>query len=359
MRTAVQRAYKEARSGDKETTKSTSRAVLARGQAVACARMGIVKLRISRLKSATAARPARVDAGVLGRALHELSPALTWLVGFGLGASWGQARERTRAAHHQQELQSLQATERLQSALLHSISHDLRTPLVTITVALSNLERAGNYLDEATRLTLARTGRQEAERLNRLIGNLLDISRIEAGSLQLRIQPCDVEDAIGAALDQLAPELDAQATELAAGEAGPLLDVDERPVFIEVPAELPPVPMDLALIVQALSNVVDNAVKYSPPESQVDILGRQVDNEIQVEVADRGMGVAPEERGHIFERFYRANRPEGPAGTGLGLAISRGIVEAHGGRIWAEARPGGGTRIIMALPLAPRSPGGG
>ena len=253
------------------------------------------------------------------------------------------AIERATLAEHARQVQLLKATEALQSALLHSISHDLRTPLVAITVALSNLETAGDRLDEATRHSLARTGRQEAERLNRLVGNLLDITRIEGGALKATEEPCDVEEAIGAALDRLAPELDEQ-------PAG-LVEMDERPVVVELPDELPPVPMDLALMVQALVNVLDNAVKYSPDGTQVDISACQVDDQVEIRIADRGIGIRPEDRTHIFDKFYRVQRPDGVRGTGLGLAISKGIVTAHGGRIWAEERPGGGTVVSIALPL--------
>ena len=255
------------------------------------------------------------------------------------------AIERAQLAEHAQQIQVLQATERLQRALLHSVSHDLRTPLVAITVAFSNLELADERLDEATRRALARTGRQEAERLNRLVGNLLDISRIEAGALKLALEPCDVEEAIGAALDRLAPERDERPASMAT--------VDERPVGVEMPRDLAPVPMDLALMVQALVNVLDNAVKYSPDGSQIDISVHEADELVLIQVADRGPGIPPGETDHIFERFYRVERPDATHGTGLGLAISKGIVEAHGGRIWAEARPGGGMIVTIGLPLQP------
>ena len=273
-------------------------------------------------------------------------------------------------------MELLQATEKLQTALLHSISHDLRTPLAIITVALSNLETAGERLDEATRHALARTGRQEAERLNRLLGDLLEISRIEGGALRVTEEPCDVEEAIGVALDRLAPEAGQQPVGVA-----DVVDVDERPVAIEISPGLAAVPMDLALMAQALANVLDNAVKYSPSGTEIDIAVHQTGDEMEIQVADRGIGVRPEDLAHIFDKFYRVQprqpdsavggssagrppeepsvldtrsggqEPGGAHGSGLGLAISKGIVEAHGGRIWAEERPGGGTIITIALPL--------
>jgi two-component system sensor histidine kinase KdpD len=241
----------------------------------------------------------------------------------------------------------------LQAALLQSLSHDLRTPLAIITVALSNLETAGERLDEATRQALARTGRHEAERLNRLLGDLLEISRIEAGALRVSAEPCDVEEVVGVALDRVAPEAEEQPV----GVEG-VVDVDERPVAVEIPPGLAAVPMDLALMAQALANVLDNAVKYSPPGTQIDIIVRQAGDEVTIQVGDRGAGVRPEDLAHIFDKFYRGQQPGNAHGSGLGLAISKGIVEAHGGRIWAAERPGGGTMVTIALPLARPAPAG-
>jgi two-component system, OmpR family, sensor histidine kinase KdpD len=244
------------------------------------------------------------------------------------------AIERAQLAERARQVQLLEATEKLQTALLNSISHDLRTPLVTITGAFSNLESAGDRLDEATRCALARAGREEAERLNQLVGNLLDITRIEAGALRLTEEPCDVAEAVGVVLDRLSERLDG------------------RPVAMLIPQELPPVPMDMALMVQALVNVVDNAAKYSSPGSPIDISARQVDDQIEIEVADRGAGIALEDLPHIFDKFYRVQRPDGRKGTGLGLSISKGIIEAHGGKIRATNRSSGGAVVSITLPLA-------
>ena len=257
------------------------------------------------------------------------------------------AIERAQLVGRTRQVELLQATEKLQTALLHSISHDLRTPLAIITVALSNLEATGERLDEATRQTLARTGRQEAERLNRMLGDLLEISRIEAGALRLTEELCDVEEAIGVVLDRLAPE----EGQPPAGVEG-VVEMDARPVAIEIPPGLAAVPMDLPLVVQALANVLDNAVKYSPSGTQIDITVCQTGEEVEIQVADRGPGAPPEDLLHIFDKFYRAQSSGGVHGSGLGLAISKGIVEAHGGRIWAAERPGGGMVFTIALPLA-------
>ncbi len=149
-------------------------------------------------------------------------------------------------------------TETLESSLLHSLSHDLRTPLAIITVALSNLETAALRGDLEACRNLARLGRQEVERLDRLVDNLLDLGRIEAGALRVAATPCEVEELIGAALDRLAPEMDEAAAEPLS--AGGLLEMDARWVSIEAPPGLA-VPVDETLMVQALANVVDNAAK--------------------------------------------------------------------------------------------------
>jgi len=259
------------------------------------------------------------------------------------------AIERAQLAGRNQEIELLQATEKLQAALLNSITHDLRTPLAIITVALGNLETAGERLDEATRRSLARTGREEAERLNRLLGELLEISRIEAGALRIVAELCDIEEVIGVALDHLAPEGGWPGLDMAS-----VADVDERPIFVELAPGLPAVRLDLVLMAQALINVLDNAVKYSPPGTQIDIRAQPAGNEVEIQVADRGAGMRPEESAQIFDKFYRGQWGDTAHGSGLGLAISKGIVEAHGGRIWATERAGGGTVVTIALP-APRA----
>jgi two-component system sensor histidine kinase KdpD len=230
--------------------------------------------------------------------------------------------------------QVLRDTEKLQTALLNSVSHDLRTPLVSIIGVLSSLQEEGMGLDDATKRNLIQVAREEAERLNHLITNLLNVSRIEAGAIRISKQPSDVQDLAGAALEQLG------------GRAS------TRPIRIDIPAELPFIYVDFGLIVQTLVNVLDNALKYSPTDSPIEIKGRQVDHEVYIEVADRGVGIPPQDLLRVFDKFYRIQRPDNVEGTGLGLSICKGIIEAHGGRIAAENRPGGGTIIRLILPVA-------
>jgi len=248
------------------------------------------------------------------------------------------AIERTQLAEEVRNNEILQATEKLQTALLNSISHDLRTPLVSVIGVLSSLQEEGIGLDDTARRNLIQVAREEAERLNHLITNLLDVTRIEAGAMRVSRQPSDVEDMIGAALQQLGSRS------------------DNRPIKTNIPAELPFVSVDFGLIVQVLVNILDNALKYSPPSSPVEISGRQAAQLVEIEVADRGVGIPPEDLLRVFDKFYRVQRPDNVAGTGLGLAICKGVVEAHGGCITAEDRPGGGTIIKLTLPVAEATP---
>ena len=242
--------------------------------------------------------------------------------------------QRAEEAYNAQVLsQALKDTEKLQTALLNSISHDLRTPLVSIIGVLSSLQEEQISLDEATRKSMVQVGLDEAERLNRLITNLLDVSRIEAGALRINRQPTDLQELFGSALAQFGNR-----------------DV-HHPINLDLPEDLPTVWVDLPLMVQALFNILDNAVKYSPESSPIEIRGERKEKRIILEIADRGIGIPTKDLARVFEKFFRARRPDNITGTGLGLSISRGIVEAHGGFVIAENRPGGGTIVRINLPI--------
>jgi two-component system sensor histidine kinase KdpD len=251
------------------------------------------------------------------------------------------AVERAQLSEAARQAQLLQTTDalllRLQAALLNSISHDLRTPLVSITGALSSLESDGDQLDAATKRSMIETARGEAERLNRLVSNLLDMTRLESGTMKVVKEPAEIQDAIGAALEQFSGRL------------------GQRPVAVRLADTLPLVPMDFVLIVRVLVNVIDNALKYSPPDAPIEITARQTGGSVEIQVADRGLGIPADDLPRIFDKFYRVQRSGSIAGTGLGLSICKGMVEAHGGSIRAEGRPGGGTSVTLALPLADRS----
>jgi two-component system sensor histidine kinase KdpD len=247
------------------------------------------------------------------------------------------ALERTQLAAERERARVDIETERARNALLSSVSHDLRTPLAAITGAASGL-RDTAPLDAATRRELADTIVDEAQRLNRLVGDLLDLTRLESGALRARKEWHSVEEVVGAALTRLEPELADHRVELALAQ------------------DLPLVPLDDVLIEQALFNLIDNAIKYSPADGAIEISAAVADGRLRIEVADRGPGLPPGQEAQIFEKFHRGEPHGERRGVGLGLTICRGIVEAHGGRIAARNRAGGGAVLTMELPLEGEPP---
>jgi two-component system sensor histidine kinase KdpD len=250
----------------------------------------------------------------------------------------GSALERTQLAEQARRASLRVETEQLRNALLSSVSHDLRTPLGVITGATSALLEQDPPKSEATRHALLRTAHEEALRLNRLVSNLLDMTRLEAGALKVHKEAQPLEEVIGAALNRMEDRLRG------------------RDVRTDLPANLPLVPLDPVLIEQVLINLLDNATKYTPQGSPIDIAARPAEGAVLVEVSDRGAGVAKGEAERVFDKFYRAKEVEG-GGVGLGLTICRGIVSAHGGRMWVDERPGGGACFRFTLPLDPAPSG--
>lgn len=247
------------------------------------------------------------------------------------------ALERARLAEETQRAQVSAETERMRNAILSTVSHDLRTPLATITGAASGLLEGGELLSSANRLDLARSIYEEGLRLNRLVQNLLDMTRLEAGAVQLQKEWHPIVEVVGAALTRIERLL------------------ESREFKTKIPPTLPLVCLDGVLIEQVLVNLIENAIKYSPAGSPIE-LAVASDGAVVVEVADRGPGLPPGGEQRVFDKFYRGeSRKEG--GVGLGLTICKGIVEAHGGRIWAENRPGGGAVFRFTLPLDTQQPG--
>ncbi|MGD0586017.1 MAG: sensor histidine kinase KdpD [Oryzomonas sp.] len=243
------------------------------------------------------------------------------------------AMERVQFSRQAEQAQILQARENLERALLNSISHDLRTPLSSVTGVLTSLRDEGTRLSDQARRELLDTACGEAERLNRFVGNLLDMTRIEAGAVRLNLEPCDVQDLVGCALAVLEPR------------------IGNREVSFRMLPVMPLVPMDLVLMTQVLVNLLDNSLKYSPDATPIEIVASTDANRLVIEVADHGPGVPEKNLLRVFDKFYRIPVPEGAGGTGLGLSICKGIVEAHGGTIRAENRPDRGLRIVIHLPL--------
>jgi two-component system, OmpR family, sensor histidine kinase KdpD len=241
--------------------------------------------------------------------------------------------ERVRLAGASQRAKLETEAERLRTALLSSLSHDLRTPLAGIEGAASSLLQDGGAQTPSARRELAQTIVEESRRMTRLVANLLEMVRLESGALQVQKEWQPLEEVVGVALIRLDERL-----------AG-------RAVTTTLPPDLPLLPIDGLLIEQVLINLIENALKYTPPETPIDISARLGDREVIVEVADRGPGLPGGEEGRIFEKFYRARDQGHAGGAGLGLTICRGIVTAHGGRIWAENRPGGGAAFRFSLPL--------
>ncbi len=243
------------------------------------------------------------------------------------------ALERARLGEEAQETQIQMEAERLRSSLLSSVSHDLRTPLGVITGASSALLDAAGPADQAVRRDLALTIFEEAQRLNRLVRNLLDMTRLTSGAIKMKKEWQPIEEVVGAALTRMEEQLHGWDVKTA------------------LPKDLPLVPIDAVLIEQVLINLLENAAKYASVGTEIEIAAHQVESSVVVEVRDRGPGVPPEMLDKIFEKFYRLPREREGSGAGLGLAICRGIVQAHGGRIWAENREGGGAAFRFTIPI--------
>ena len=243
------------------------------------------------------------------------------------------ALERIELSRQAEHAQILQARENLERALLNSVSHDLRTPLASVTGVLTSLRDEGERLSEQSRRELLDNACDEAARLNRFVGNLLDMTRIEAGAVRLNLELCDVQDLVGCTLAALEQR------------------INSREITFTMSPVMPMIPMDLVLMIQVLVNVLDNSLKYAPPEYPIEVTAATEGAWLVLEVADRGHGVPEQDLKRVFDKFYRIPIPEGAGGTGLGLSICKGIVEAHKGRITAENRNGGGLRIMIRLPL--------
>ncbi len=246
--------------------------------------------------------------------------------------------ERTRLRRENLRIELLQRTDALRAALLSSVSHDLRTPLASIKAATSSLLQEEVQWDDDARRSFLLSIERQADRLNRLVGNLLDMSRIEDGALRPEKEWYHLAEVIHDVVGRMHPLLQG------------------RILCMDIPDDLPPVELDYLLIDQVLTNLLENALRYTPQASPIDIRVQNTKGEVMISVADCGPGIPASEYERVFDKFYRVlgtHRYEGypTAGSGLGLAVCKGIVEAHGGTIWTEAREGGGAVFFVTLPV--------
>jgi len=229
-------------------------------------------------------------------------------------------------------------TNQLRAALFSSVTHDLRTPLASIKAGVTSLLDTDVTLQPDQQRELLRTVLEETDRLNRLVGNILDLARVRAGALVPTKQPTALDEVIESVLHRMNPALSR---------------VRVRTV---VRPDLPEVPIDPVQIDQVLSNLLENAARFSPPGGEIMVSAAPWQRSVRVRVADQGPGIPPAERDRVFEPFFRREAGETRTGSGLGLAIARAVVLAHGGRIWVEGSPSGGTAVVFELPVAESEP---
>ncbi len=247
--------------------------------------------------------------------------------------------ERASAAERAEKAMVLAEKEKLRNALLSSVSHDLRTPLASIIGSSSSIIADSQTLPRTIVAELAGGIHREANRLSRIVSNLLDVTRLESGNLQLNLQPYFIEELIGAALTH----------------AKPLLA--KHHLVTKAQDHLPMVTVDGTLIEQVLVNIFANASRYAPHGTTVTITATTVEDGIKVTIADEGPGIQPGEEKNIFDKFYTSDKNKHGRGTGLGLAVCHGIITAHQGKIWAHNQPQGGACFSFILPLATEQKG--
>lgn len=229
----------------------------------------------------------------------------------------------------------LARSDELKSALLASVSHDLRTPLATIKTAVSSLQDESIDWEPEARSDFLEAIDEETDRLARMVANLLDLSRIEGGALRPDRDWYDARELVRRVVDRLAARAAATDHTLS-GHVDPAVTLGY---------------FDYVEIDQVLANLVENAIKYTPGGSSISLAVDAIPEGLRFSVTDNGPGIPAAQRTQVFEKFFRASNTAGQQGTGIGLTISRGLVEAHGGRIWIESGPDGGTRVLLTIPF--------
>jgi two-component system, OmpR family, sensor histidine kinase KdpD len=241
---------------------------------------------------------------------------------------------RLELAKEAEQAKWLAESEKLHRTLLNSISHDFRTPLASITGAVTSLLAEGSVYSQETKDIFLNTIKEEALRMNRFVENLLDMVRLESGTLRLNKKWCDMEDIIGVVLRETKDILQGHR------------------LRIDLPPDLPSLMADFILIEQVMINLLENAAKYSLPGSTISISVHHREGNLFLTVADPGPPIPKTEREHVFDKFYRPHSSKYASGTGLGLSICKGIIEAHGGSIWVDSSTEYGNRFIFSLPLS-------
>jgi len=251
-----------------------------------------------------------------------------------LGAQAGLALERALLDDEVRSARLDAEANRLRAALFSSVTHDLRTPLASIKASASGLLDRSVAYTPSQREEVLRTIVEESDRLNRIVANLMDLARARAGALVPAREPMWIGDVVNAVLARMRPRIEAFT------------------VRVNIRPDLPPVDADPMQIDQVLTNILENAARFSPPGSEIAVAAARWHGAVQLRISDRGPGIDPADRERVFEEFYRSDAGAGRGGSGLGLAIARAIVLAHGGRIWIEGGAVPGAVFVVELPVA-------
>ncbi|MEX2624071.1 MAG: ATP-binding protein [Acidimicrobiia bacterium] len=243
-----------------------------------------------------------------------------------------QAMEREELERDAHAAEALMATDRLRTALLSAVSHDLRTPLATIKASLTSLLETGVAWSPSETRSFLKEAVDQAERLNRMVGRLLDASRLQAGAMHVFFRPVGLDEVVSSALSSLGHNSDR--------------------VSVDISEALPPVQTDPDLLERAVANLVENAVTWSQPEQSVQVRAEEVAGRVDLRISDRGPGIPIEARELVFQPFQRLGDASHREGVGLGLAVSRGLLEAMGNRLTIEDTPGGGTTMVIEFKVA-------
>src|SRR5690242_16641653 len=243
------------------------------------------------------------------------------------------ALEQQRLAAEAEAARPIAEADRMRTALLTAVSHDLRTPLASAKAAVTSLRSPDVTWSAADREELLATADESLDKLTRLVGNLLDMSRLQAGAMSVFCRPTGLDEVVAAALDQLGP-------------AG-------RGVLVDIPESLPEVQVDPAILERVIVNLTGNALRYSPPGKPPLLAASALGDRVELRVVDRGPGIPADDLDRVFVPFQRLGDTDNTSGVGLGLALSRGLTEVMGGTLEPEETPGGGLTMIISLPAAP------